>query len=93
MSAATGNMAYMEGQIMLQQHIAKSQQTMEAVRVDLREFLLQNKKAQLPRGGAMLPGTGGGLPKTGARLPGTSPVPVAASITPTPAAAISTDNI
>ena len=92
MSAATGNMAYLEGQIMLQQHIAKSQQTMEAVRVDLREFLLQNKKAQLPRGGAMLPG-GGGLPKTGARLPGTSPVPVAASITPTPAAAISTDSI
>ena len=68
---------------MLQQHIAKSQQTMEAVRVDLREFLLKNKEAQMPRGGPVLPGGVGGIPKRGAKLPGSSPVPVAESIKPT----------
>ena len=75
----TGNMGYLEGKIMLEQHLALSQQTMQAVRVDLREFLLKNKQAQLPRGGPTLPG-GGGIPKMGARLPGQSPVAVAEDI-------------
>ena len=68
-AANAGNMGYHEGLIMLQQHIKKSNQTMEAVRVDLREFLLQNKEAQLPTGGPTLP-SGGGIPKPGARIPG-----------------------
>ena len=68
----TGSMHFLEGRIMLERHIALSQQTMEAVRVDLREFLLKNKEAKLPRGGDMLPG-GGGIPKIGARLPGKRP--------------------
>ena len=68
-AANAGNMGYHEGLIMLQQHIQKSNQTMEAVRVDLREFLLQNKEAQLPTGGPTLP-SGGGIPKPGARIPG-----------------------
>ena len=87
MAAATGNMGYMEGLVMLQQHIAKSNQTMEAVRVDLREFLLKNKEAQMPRGGAILPGGRGGLPKQGAKLPGGSSVAIAQTIKPTGAAA------
>ena len=72
----TGNMSFMEGRIMLEQHLALSQQTMEAVRVDLREFLLKNKEGRLPTGGAALP-MGGGIPKAGDKLPGKSPVPVA----------------
>ena len=81
--AATGNMAYLEGLVMLEQHISKSQQTMEAVRVDLREFLLKNKEAQMPRGGPVLPSGVGGLQKNGAKLPGSSPVPVAETINQT----------
>ena len=71
-----GDMSFLEGRVMLEQHFAKSQQTMEAVRVDLREFLLKNKEGRLPTGGATLP-RGGGIPKVGDRLPGRSPVPVA----------------
>ena len=71
-----GDMGFLEGKIMLERHLAMSQQTMEAVRVDLREFLLKNKQGRLPTGGAVLP-MGGGIPKAGARLPGNSPVPVA----------------
>ena len=67
-----GSMHFLEGRVILERHIALSHQTLEAVRVDLREFLLKNKEAKLPRGGAMLP-SGGGLPKIGARLPGTRP--------------------
>ena len=72
----TGNMGFMEGRIMLEQHLKMTQQTMEAVRVDLREFLLENKEGRLPTGGPALPG-GGGIPKVGDRLPGKSAVPVA----------------
>ena len=69
---AAGSMHFLEGRVILERHIALSQQTMEAVRVDLREFLLKNKEAKLPRGGVMLPGSGG-IPKIGARLPGKRP--------------------
>ena len=72
-AANAGNMGYHEGLIMLQQHIAKSNQTMDAVRVNLREFLLKNKEAQLPTGGPTLP-SGGGIPKPGARIPGTGSI-------------------